>query len=179
MHHDRLGFYLAWGSMVWIPFMYTLQAAYLARHPVRLSPAATIGILALAGAGYALFLSANRQRDRFRRSDGAVRIWRRAATSIPASYTTADGAVHHTRLLTSGWWGLARHANYAGDIMMAAAVSLACGFAHPLPYFYAVYLTVLLLHRIHRDDRRCREKYGAAWAAYCAAVPYRMVPRVW
>ena len=26
---------------------------------------------------------------------------------------------------------------------------------------------------------RCREKYGAAWAAYCEAVPYRMVPRVW
>jgi protein-S-isoprenylcysteine O-methyltransferase Ste14 len=44
---------------------------------------------------------------------------------------------------------------------------------------YAVYLTVLLIHRVHRDDRRCREKYGAAWAAYCEAVPYRMVPRVW
>ena len=40
MHHDRFGFYLAWGSAVWIPFVYTLQAAYLARHPVRLSPAA-------------------------------------------------------------------------------------------------------------------------------------------
>jgi 7-dehydrocholesterol reductase len=179
MHHDRFGFYLAWGSVVWIPFMYTLQAAYLARHPVRLSPAATVGILALAGAGYAVFLSANRQRDRFRRLDGAVRIWRSAAASIPASYVTADGALHHTRLLTSGWWGLARHANYVGDIMMAAAVSLACGFAHVLPYFYAVYLTVLLIHRVHRDDQRCREKYGAAWAAYCAAVPYRMIPRVW
>jgi protein-S-isoprenylcysteine O-methyltransferase Ste14 len=81
--------------------------------------------------------------------------------------------------LTSGWWGVARHANYAGDIMMATAVSLACGFAHALPYFYAIYLTALLIHRVHRDDRRCREKYGAAWAAYCAAVPYRMVPRVW
>ena len=76
MHHDRFGFYLAWGSAVWIPFVYTLQAAYLARHPVRLSPAAMVGILALAGAGYAIFLSANRQRDRFRRSDGAIRIWR-------------------------------------------------------------------------------------------------------
>jgi protein-S-isoprenylcysteine O-methyltransferase Ste14 len=81
--------------------------------------------------------------------------------------------------LTSGWWGLARHANYAGDIMMATAVSLASGFANALPYFYAVYLTVLRIHRVHRDDRRCREKYGAAWAAYCEAVPYRMVPRVW
>ena len=86
MHHDRFGFYLAWGSAVWIPFVYTLQAAYLARHPVRLSPVAMVGILALACAGYAVFLSANRQRDRFRCSDGAVRIWRTEATSIPASY---------------------------------------------------------------------------------------------
>ena len=179
MHHDRFGFLLAWGSAVWIPFVYTLQAAYLVRHPVELSPAAVACILALAGAGYAVFLSANRQRDRFRRAGGAVRIWRRPATSIPASYETADGAVHHTRLLTSGWWGLARHANYAGDIMMAAAASLACGFAHALPYFYAVYLTALLVHRVRRDDRRCRAKYGAAWTEYCAAVPYRMIPGVW
>jgi len=179
MHHDRFGFYFAWGSMVWIPFVYTLQAAYLARHPVHLSPAAAIGILALAGAGYAVFLSANGQRDRFRRSEGAVRIWGRTATSIPARYETADGAVHHTRLLTSGWWGLARHANYAGDIMMATAASLACGFAHAMPYFYPFYLSALLIHRVHRDDRRCRAKYGAAWAAYCAEVPYRMIPGVW
>lgn len=179
IHHDRFGFFLAWGSLVWIPFMYTLQAMYLSHRAIALPPTAVIGILALALAGYAIFVTANRQRDRFRRSEGIVRIWRRTATSIPATYRTADGAVHHTRLLTSGWWGLARHANYAGDIMMATAVSLACGFAHALPYFYAIYLTALLIHRVHRDDRRCREKYGAAWTTYCAAVPYRMVPWVW
>src|SRR5262249_53511442 len=151
--------YLAWGSVVWIPFIYTLQAAYLARHPTPLSPAATLGILALAAAGYAIFLTANAQRDQFRRAEGPVRIWRRDATSIDATYVTADGTAHHTRLLTSGWWGLARHANYVGDIMMATAVSLACGVDHLLPYVYAIYLTVLLIHRVHRDDRRCREKY--------------------
>ncbi len=161
IHHDRFGFTLAWGSLVWIPFMYTLQAAYLARHPVPLSPAATIGILALAGAGYFVFLSANRQRDRFRRSDDACRIWGKEATYVTATYVTADGALHQTRLLTSGWWGLARHANYVGDIMMATAVSLSCGFAHALPYFYATYLMVLLVQRVYRDDRRCREKYRA------------------
>ena len=48
-----------------------------------------------------------------------------------------------------------------------------------MAYFYAIYLTALLIHRVYRDDRRCREKYGAAWAAYCAAVPYRMIPWVW
>ena len=179
IHHDRFGVYLAWGSVVWIPFVYTLQAAYLVERPVELSTSAATGILALGLAGYALFLSANRQRDRFRRSSGPSYIWGREAASVPARYATADGAVHETRLLASGWWGVARHANYVGDLLMATAFSLTCGFQHLLPYTYPIFLTILLIHRVHRDDRRCREKYGAAWDAYCARVPYRLVPGLW
>jgi 7-dehydrocholesterol reductase len=32
--HDHFGFYLAWGSVVWLPSMYILQTQYLARHPL-------------------------------------------------------------------------------------------------------------------------------------------------
>jgi delta14-sterol reductase len=74
---------------------------------------------------------------------------------------------------------VARHVNYVGDLMMAAAFSLACGFGHVLPYLYVSFLTVLLVHRAYRDDRRCREKYGRAWDDYCARVPYRMIPGIW
>jgi 7-dehydrocholesterol reductase len=179
MQHDRFGFYLAWGGIVWIPFVYTLQAAYLVEHPVELSPVAVGGILTLGAAGYVMFLSANRQRDRFRRTGGRCRIWGREVRSIPATYRTADGMIHETTLLASGWWGLARHANYLGDVMMATAFSLTCAFTHLLPYSYPICLTVLLIHRVYRDDRRCRDKYGAAWDAYCAVVPYRMVPGFW
>ena len=31
------------------------------------------------------------------------------------------------RLLVSGWWGLCRHPNYLGDLIMALAWSLPCG----------------------------------------------------
>jgi 7-dehydrocholesterol reductase len=179
IQHDRFGFYLAWGSTVWLPFTYTLQAAYLVAHPVDLSPAAATAVLALGLGGYALFLSANRQRDRFRRARGEIAIWGRPARFVPAGYVTADGAAHATRLLTSGWWGLARHTNYVGDIMLATAFGLACGFGHVVPYVYAIYLTGLLIHRVYRDERRCRQRYGPAWDAYCAVVPYRMIPKVW
>lgn len=27
MHHDHFGWYLAWGDMVYLPFMYTLQVS--------------------------------------------------------------------------------------------------------------------------------------------------------
>ena len=134
---------------------------------------------ALGVAGYAIFLSANRQRDRFRQAGGPCSIWGREATFVPATYLTADGVVHQTRLLTSGWWGIARHANYVGDVLMAIAFSLTCGFKHLLPYSYPIFLTILLVHRVYRDDRRCRAKYGPAWDAYCTTVPYRIVPGLW
>ena len=35
--HDHFGFYLAWGDLVWLPLMYTLQGFYLVFHPVQLS----------------------------------------------------------------------------------------------------------------------------------------------
>ncbi|HEX2440020.1 MAG TPA: hypothetical protein VHT71_17045 [Methylomirabilota bacterium] len=50
---------------------------------------------------------------------------------------------------------------------------------HPLSYFYAVYLPLLLVHRARRDETRCRAKYGAAWDTYRAAVPARILPGVW
>jgi 7-dehydrocholesterol reductase len=180
IQHDRFGFYLAWGGVAWLPFMYTLPAAYLVAHPVDLSPAAAGAILALGLGGYTMFLSANGQRDRFRRAGaGPCRIGGRDATFVPARYVSGDGRQHDTRLLTSGWWALSRHPNYLGDVMMAAAFSLTCGFAHVLPYFYALYLPVLLVHRALRDEARCRAKYGPAWERYRAAVPARIVPGVW
>ena len=37
------------------------------------------------------------------------------------------------------------------------------GFDSPIPYFYPLYFTVLLVHRQRRDDASCREKYGKDW----------------
>uniref|UniRef100_A0AAX7UK45 Delta(14)-sterol reductase TM7SF2 n=1 Tax=Astatotilapia calliptera TaxID=8154 RepID=A0AAX7UK45_ASTCA len=83
------------------------------------------------------------------------------------------------RLLVSGWWGLVRHPNYLGDLLMALAWSLPCGFSYLLPYFYVIYFTVLLIHREARDERQCRAKYGLAWDTYCRRVPYRIFPYIY
>lgn len=53
---------------------------------------------------------------------------------------------------------------------------LPCGFRRPLPYFYVVYLGVLLVHRARRDHARCAVKYGPDWERYCARVKSRIVP---
>ena len=38
-------------------------------------------------------------------------------SSISATYESTDGKVYKSRLLTSGWWGYARHMNYTGDLL--------------------------------------------------------------
>jgi len=49
-------------------------------------------------------------------------------------------------------------------------------FDRSLPWLYVAFLAILLIHRAWRDDDRCAAKYGADWDAYCARVPYRIIP---
>jgi len=168
--HEKFGWMLAWGDLVWVPFTYTIQAYYLVDHVHALSPPATAGIVVLNMAGYAVFRASNIQKHRFRR-DPTRPVWGRP----PAYIRTATGSL----LLTSGWWGIARHLNYLGDLAMALAWCLPTGLEHPLPYFYFVYMIVLLVHRERRDHAVCQAKYGADWDAYCRKVRWRIVPGVY
>jgi protein-S-isoprenylcysteine O-methyltransferase Ste14 len=170
IRHENFGWMLAWGCLVWVPFTYTLQAHYLVQHTHDLSIAAVVALVVLNMAGYVIFRGANLQKHRFRRDPGA-RVWGKPAEYIQTAYGT--------RLLTSGWWGVARHSNYLGDLIMAFAWCLPAGFSHPLPYFYFFYFTGLLVHRAWRDNERCREKYGRDWQEYCRRVPWRILPGVY
>ena len=62
---------------------------------------------------------------------------------------------------------------------MAYSWSLLCGFSHLLPWSYAIFLTILLLHRTQRDKKRCAGKYGKAWEEYCQKVPWLLIPGVY
>lgn len=168
--HEKFGWMLVWGDLVWVPFTYTIQAYYLVDHLHDLSPAATAGIVALNTAGYVVFRGSNLQKHRFRRDPGRP-VWGRPPEYIRTS--------HGSLLLTSGWWGIARHLNYLGDLAMALAWCLPTGFAHPLPYFYFIYMVVLLVHRERRDHDLCHVKYGADWDAYCRRVRWRIVPGIY
>jgi protein-S-isoprenylcysteine O-methyltransferase Ste14 len=167
IRHENFGWMLCWGDLVWVPFTYTIQAYYLVDHTHDLPWWAAAGIVLLNLAGYIIFRGANNQKYRFRR-DPAAPIWGKPARSIE----TARGSL----LLASGWWGLARHMNYFGDLLMGLAWCLPCGFGSPLPYFYILYFTALLVHRERRDYRLCAARYGKDWERYCERVPYRIMP---
>jgi protein-S-isoprenylcysteine O-methyltransferase Ste14 len=63
--------------------------------------------------------------------------------------------------------------------MMGLAWCLCAGPGCVVPYVYAVYFAILLLHRERRDDHACRSKYGTDWDEYCKLVPWRLVPYVY
>lgn len=167
---EKFGWMLAWGDLIWVPFTYTLQACYLVSHPVSLPFWAVLGLIVLNMTGYIIFRSANIQKHLSRIKPTGL-IWGKP----PEFIKTRNGAL----LLVSGWWGIARHMNYAGDILMALAWCLTCGFNNLLPYFYVIYITILLIHRERRDHSACRKKYGADWDAYCRKVPWRIFPGIY
>uniref|UniRef100_H3CEM2 Delta(14)-sterol reductase n=1 Tax=Tetraodon nigroviridis TaxID=99883 RepID=H3CEM2_TETNG len=167
--HDGFGFMLAFGDLVWVPFTYSLQAFYLVDHPSPLSPAAISAIVALKAVGFYIFRKSNSEKNAFRRNPADPRLAH--LKSIP----TATGK----SLLVSGWWGVVRHPNYLGDLLMALAWSLPCGFQHLLPWYYMIYFLILLVHRDSRDMSECRRKYGRAWEEYCRTVRFRLVPHLY
>lgn len=166
---EGFGFMLAFGDLVWVPGTYTTQVRYLVDNPQDLSVAMVAAILAVNLLGYWIFRSANSQKDAFRKNPDDPKL--KHLKYMP----TERG----TRLLISGWWGIARHINYFGDMIMGLAWCLPCGFAHVIPYFYAIYFTILLIHRDQRDGHACAKKYGKDWDKYCSLVKWRIIPYVY
>ena len=59
------------------------------------------------------------------------------------------------KILISGFWGMGKHMNYTGDLIMALSYCLPCGLQLG-GYVYVIYLTILLTHRAYRDDAKCQ-----------------------
>ncbi len=175
--HDRAGFYICWGCLVWVPAIYTLPAMYLVNHPYHFSWLAGAFILAAGVISVMLNYFADRQRQMVRATNGECKIWGKKPEIIKAQYVTKEGETKNSILLVSGWWGVSRHFHYLPEILSAFFWTLPVLFLNFLPWFYVIFLTILLFHRSIRDEARCREKYGLYWQQYCERVPGRIFPR--
>jgi 7-dehydrocholesterol reductase len=172
--HDRAGFYVCWGCMAYIPALYWIAA--IMGNPSMYSASWGLGklgstVCALAGIMciYAVSII-DEQKTRVRKNPRCFVAGR------PATYiSTQKGGL----LLTCGGWGVSRHLHYVFEIGAAIAWTAPVAGAFIPGYMYVIYLTILLVHRVHRDDIRCKEKYGADWDTYCKAVPYKLLPGVY
>uniref|UniRef100_A0A061S7K6 7-dehydrocholesterol reductase n=1 Tax=Tetraselmis sp. GSL018 TaxID=582737 RepID=A0A061S7K6_9CHLO len=176
--HDRAGYYICWGCLVWIPSMYTSPTMFLVKHPMVLGPTLTGAVLAAGLLCIYINYDADRQRQVFRESNGKALIWGRKPKKIEAQYTTADGQTKTSLLLVSGWWGVSRHFHYLPEILASVFWSVPAQTDYAMAYLYSAYLTILLVDRAFRDDLRCASKYGKHWVEYCRQVPHKIVPYI-
>ncbi len=174
--HDRAGFMICWGCLVWVPCIYTSPAFYLVHHPLQLGNVVAFMIFTLGCVSILINYLADHQRQKVRAKNGKCLVWGANPSLIEAVYQTQDGQVKQSLLLASGWWGLSRHFHYIPELCAAFFWSVPALFTNFFPYFYVCFLTILLVDRAFRHDKRCADKYGPFWQMYCEKVPYKMIP---
>jgi delta14-sterol reductase len=116
---DGLGFMLTFGDIVWVPFLYSTMCRYLSTYPVHLGPYGLAAVTVTFAIGVYIFRASNAQKILFRKNPDDP------AFNGMSYIQTKRG----TRLLTSGWWGMARHINYLGDWLQSLPFCLPTGFA--------------------------------------------------
>jgi protein-S-isoprenylcysteine O-methyltransferase Ste14 len=166
---ERVGFKLGWGCLAFYPFFYGV-GAWSAADVADPDPSTLrlVAAIAVFVSGWSLARGANLQKFAFKTRPEARRFGPLAQTAI------TDG---NRRILVGGLWGVSRHINYLGEILMASGLAIA--LAHPGAWLYPLYYIGLLVPRQLDDDRRCAAKYGALWAEYRARVPSRIIPKIW
>lgn len=169
---ERLGFKLIWGCLAWYPYFYGVGLWSVAE---RANPQAPQWLYLLSAliffGGWMLARGANMQKFAFKRNP------ERAFLGVLAPRTVSDG---QSTLLCSGFWGISRHVNYLGELLMATGLALSLGWPLALgPWLYPLYYLVFLVTRERDDDRRCARKYGSLWDQYREQVRWRIIPRVY
>jgi len=163
---ENFGFMLVWGDLAYVPFLYSLPGWWMVDVTEPFSTTALIALIAFHFAALAVFRQSNWQKERFKQ-DPTAPIWGKPPRLVGG------------KLLASGYWGIGRKVNYTGEILVYFSFALCAGFASPWPYALPLALLGLLVHRAHRDDKRCRAKYGALWTEYGKIARWRVIPFVY
>jgi len=179
---EKIGFKLTWGCLVFYPCFYCIGAFAVAKaEPGEdLSPAQAALTAAVFLAGWVITRGANLQKFYLRTRPDCPTF---GFGPLVVRQETLPG----TRILVSGWWGVARHFNYLGEILQAVALALPGVLVGPantytrwLGVLYPLYYVALFVPRQMDDDAVCAAKYGrATWGEYQRRVPYRIMPGVW
>lgn len=174
--HEKMGFKMFFGCFVVYPYLYLIPLWGLAEYPAPdLSSMASTVLLVTAGviflAGWVISRGANMQKYTFKR-------WpEKRFLGIIEPQTLEHGDY---KLLCSGFWGISRHANYFGELVMAFAMAISFGyFFSPWAWVYFVFIVGLFVSRQINDDAFCGAKYGEAWQEYKRRTPYRIVPGIY
>eukprot|EP01105_Mastigella_eilhardi_P013619 TRINITY_DN3101_c0_g1_i3.p1 TRINITY_DN3101_c0_g1~~TRINITY_DN3101_c0_g1_i3.p1 ORF type:complete len:473 (-),score=125.36 TRINITY_DN3101_c0_g1_i3:630-1988(-) len=168
IYYDRFGYMLCFGDLIWVPFTYVFASYKILLNDPNYSLGVVLLIVSVNFVGLFIFRGANLQKHLFRMNPAK---WEKRFRFM----TTAHG----NKLMTGGFWGISRHCNYFGDLIMGFMWCLIGGVDQLINFYYIIYFSLLLIHRAYRDDTRCAQKYGKDWATYCKRVPWRIIPFVY
>ncbi|XP_071517108.1 delta(14)-sterol reductase TM7SF2-like isoform X2 [Panulirus ornatus] len=150
------------------PFILTVFTRLVLNHRTELEWYYLSLIAALNLVGYTILRGSNSQKHAFRANPSNPALAHLESLPTPAG----------KRLLVSGWWGVMRHPNYLGDILIFTSWALLCGFNHALPWILVALDALFLVGRIFETENLCRRNYGTAWDSYTERVKYRLIPKV-
>ena len=165
---ERVGIKLGWGCLAFYPYFYLIAIWSTIHLPDPGTPVwMLICYVFLFLLGWTFARGANMQKYFFKTNP------QKTFLGITPE-TISDG---NKTLLVNGFWGLSRHINYLGEILMGTAIALSVGYPEILwVWLYPIYYIALLLPRQIDDDKRCEAKYGALWKVYTQKVTYKIIP---
>ncbi|XP_060569912.1 delta(14)-sterol reductase LBR-like [Ruditapes philippinarum] len=166
--HEGLGYNILI-QFVMIPFCFCVQTRYILTNDTRLPNTAFCCIAIIYTTGYYIYRRSNSEKNDFRKNPNDPKLW--YLQTMP----TSSGK----RLLINSWWGMCRHPNYLGDLIISLSYALCTGFSHVVPYLGTTFLVLLLLDRERQDNNGCKQKYGTDWDKYCRIVKYRIIPGIY
>jgi protein-S-isoprenylcysteine O-methyltransferase Ste14 len=168
---ERVGFKLGWGCLVFYPYFYPVALWSTVNRSDPHTPVWLMAIYVIVFfTGWTLARGANMQKYFFKRNPGKKFLW-----IVPETITNGTST-----LLVNGFWGVSRHINYLGEILMASGIVLSAGYPALIwPWLYPLYYVLLLFPRQRDDDRRCAVKYGELWNEYKKRVPWKIIPHVY
>ncbi|XP_068633801.1 delta(14)-sterol reductase TM7SF2-like [Battus philenor] len=161
--------YLQIVSSALYPYYFTSIAKYVMDVDLDLSTNALIAALTLFLVGFLIMLISNNIKNKFRKNPYHPSV----------AHLDSMPTLQGNKLLVSNLWGIIRHPNYAGDILIHIALALPGILSEKYIAALPAGLTiVVLLHRVWRDHYRCWCRYGAAWQRYCKRVPSVLIPKI-
>ena len=175
---DRAGFYICWGCTGFLPIMYTFTTYYICNNPGVNN--VVWSFLCFCFGIFFLFKNyeVDYQKELFKKFGDNTIINNKSVKYLNVQYLK-NGEMCNSKLLISGHWGYCRHSNYFYELLMTLCWSLVRPDLQPIVFTYFIYLFLLLIHRIYRDEDKCKNKYKNGWDEYCKIVPYRLIKHLY
>jgi len=122
--------------------------------------------------GYIIYRSSESQRCEFAKDP----------SNPVLSHLETVSTAGNRKLIVSGWWGMVRHPNYLGELLIQWSWVLpavgSLGVTDLVPYYLPVVTTLMLMVRCTQINQRNKRKYGNAWTSYSERVRSNIIPKV-